>query len=603
MNSKTQNPRPEVVESALSLATRAHKLATMRLEAKKASLPKGKSPVLTRADFQEIFGQLAHLRDFQTFLGLARKGEIVAPVAPAPVAAVAAPTHVYVGLVSHRHGTNTYVGATREQVESQIAEYARGEWSEACDEDPSLPEEAPADDDEVLCLYFEVMRSVMDREEDYDIVRHELTPPTPAPATPAPVATAPVVQAGESLPSGEALEELGEILAVRLQAQFGHDAVQAALDDLTYRLAGEQQACAVNNAGVEAQVRFVLEQLSRAEALRVLADMLHLPELTLPKNLGQALVEGIVAALQAAAKPHEDLEGAAWELITREPVRGLLKSLVMTVHEAAPMLRELGSRLPAELCSDQPALEICYDLIQDALLAQVLERFAAPVATAKADCPSCGQPRPEALSCATFVAGSVCPHCGQGEPQDEPEDSSFSEESAEKEAPAASPRDVTALLPEVPAEAHADDRGVEVNFDARRWLDQAPVHDLVGLAGCGFGGDYGSDRVAEDSAEWNEEVAKVFAYIELVPVQRYSNEKQGFECHVRGKEALAWLRQHRPAAYREMMAELFKAGESLEGPCACCGEPYALEDLLPVSEQEAERLAVASDDLVCTFCR
>lgn len=34
-------------------------------------------------------------------------------------------------------------------------------------------------------------------------------------------------------------------------------------------------------------------------------------------------------------------------------------------------------------------------------------------------CPSCGKPRPDAVSKATFRPGSVCPHCGHIEPNDE----------------------------------------------------------------------------------------------------------------------------------------------------------------------------------------
>jgi hypothetical protein len=92
------------------------------------------------------------------------------------------------------------------------------------------------------------------------------------------------------------------------------------------------------------------------------------------------------------------------------------------------------------------------------------------------------------------------------------------------------------------AEAHSDDRAIEIDFDAVDWFKQASVEEIVALAACEWGGDYPADAVAD-----------LFAAVDTAPLFAYLNarnkgggETVGFECHVDGNEAMAWLRIYRP---------------------------------------------------------
>lgn len=57
---------------------------------------------------------------------------------------------VYVGTVSHRHGTNFYAGDTSEAVFGQIADYCREWWAR---EQAELP--MPDDDETLVAEYFD----------------------------------------------------------------------------------------------------------------------------------------------------------------------------------------------------------------------------------------------------------------------------------------------------------------------------------------------------------------------------------------------------------------------------------------------------------------
>ncbi|MBK6616626.1 hypothetical protein [Ottowia sp.] len=50
------------------------------------------------------------------------------------------------------------------------------------------------------------------------------------------------------------------------------------------------------------------------------------------------------------------------------------------------------------------------------------------------------------------------------------------------------------LAPAVSADAHTDDRRLEPEFDAARWLAQASDEDVLLLARCQWGGDYSCGR-------------------------------------------------------------------------------------------------------------
>ncbi len=94
------------------------------------------------------------------------------------------------------------------------------------------------------------------------------------------------------------------------------------------------------------------------------------------------------------------------------------------------------------------------------------------------------------------------------------------------------------------AECHSDDRVREADFDATPWFRQASAESIAGLAACGWGGDYPADGVAHFMAEHNEEVGKVFQYLDLVSDKK---DAPGFECHVDETDAMAWLRENRRA--------------------------------------------------------
>ena len=101
----------------------------------------------------------------------------------------------------------------------------------------------------------------------------------------------------------------------------------------------------------------------------------------------------------------------------------------------------------------------------------------------------------------------------------------------------------------VRAECHSDDHAVKVRFDAVHWLKQASLDEIKKLAACGWGGDYGSDKVAEDMARKYDSIYDMFKYIEAR--NKVSREHIGFECHVNKDEALAWLLKNRKRAHAE----------------------------------------------------
>lgn len=96
----------------------------------------------------------------------------------------------------------------------------------------------------------------------------------------------------------------------------------------------------------------------------------------------------------------------------------------------------------------------------------------------------------------------------------------------------------------IKAECHSDDRVRKANFDATPWFVQASAESIGALAKCGWGGDYPADGVSHFMAEHDEEVGKVFQYLELVADKK---DAPGFECHVDEADALTWLRKNRRA--------------------------------------------------------
>ena len=93
----------------------------------------------------------------------------------------------------------------------------------------------------------------------------------------------------------------------------------------------------------------------------------------------------------------------------------------------------------------------------------------------------------------------------------------------------------------IQAEAHSDDRVVEVIFDAQQWFEQASDDEILALRDCGFGGDYPSDAVALFTAEHDEKVKRLFTYLDILGEGR---KTMGFECHVEESDAEVWLIEH-----------------------------------------------------------
>lgn len=91
----------------------------------------------------------------------------------------------------------------------------------------------------------------------------------------------------------------------------------------------------------------------------------------------------------------------------------------------------------------------------------------------------------------------------------------------------------------IPAEAHTDDRNVEVKFDALAWFRQASAYNIARLAACGWGGDYPADEVAEFTAELNPDVKRIYDYLALV--NKPGRDTIGFECRIDSEAAMKWM--------------------------------------------------------------
>jgi len=93
------------------------------------------------------------------------------------------------------------------------------------------------------------------------------------------------------------------------------------------------------------------------------------------------------------------------------------------------------------------------------------------------------------------------------------------------------------------ARCYSDDRRIEVKFDATPWFAKATNDEITSLSECGFGGDYAADEVAIWMANHDDEIARMFQYIEAVTSHRH---REGFECFVDEESATAWVKANRP---------------------------------------------------------
>jgi cell pole-organizing protein PopZ len=95
------------------------------------------------------------------------------------------------------------------------------------------------------------------------------------------------------------------------------------------------------------------------------------------------------------------------------------------------------------------------------------------------------------------------------------------------------------------ANAYSDCGGINVSFDATKWAEQASEKDFIDLAACGFRGDYPSDNVVIFMAHFDDQVAKLFQFLEMVPVQP-NRDTNGFECEVNQDDLKNWLEKNKP---------------------------------------------------------
>lgn len=96
------------------------------------------------------------------------------------------------------------------------------------------------------------------------------------------------------------------------------------------------------------------------------------------------------------------------------------------------------------------------------------------------------------------------------------------------------------------AEAHSDDRAVEVKFDATPYFKVAGDLEILQIVKCGYRGDYPTDRIAEaypDRDETNTKLKEMFKYIEIAGRVR----TMGFEVSVEEDDLLKWVKVNRPA--------------------------------------------------------
>ncbi len=126
--------------------------------------------------------------------------------------------------------------------------------------------------------------------------------------------------------------------------------------------------------------------------------------------------------------------------------------------------------------------------------------------------------------------------------------------------------------PPVKGQVSSDDDVRHATFDAAPWLAQASDQDIRALAACGWGGDYPADAVAEWSSRHSPDVHRLFCCLNDANGIREAGglDPIGFECHVDEGEALAWLKEHRPALHAELARASWAEREDRGGGPELC---------------------------------
>jgi hypothetical protein len=104
--------------------------------------------------------------------------------------------------------------------------------------------------------------------------------------------------------------------------------------------------------------------------------------------------------------------------------------------------------------------------------------------------------------------------------------------------------------PVVSATIHSDDHHSVAAFQANRWLSDASDDQIKELFAISWGGDLEADEVAYFMEPLDLSVELALDYSRTG--KQLSGDPMGFEVHVDGTEALAWLSAHRPELFKEL---------------------------------------------------
>lgn len=104
------------------------------------------------------------------------------------------------------------------------------------------------------------------------------------------------------------------------------------------------------------------------------------------------------------------------------------------------------------------------------------------------------------------------------------------------------------------AEVVSDDHIQKASFDAQDWFKQATDEDILELAREGYSHDFTSDNVARFFRETNEDVKRVFDYLDTIKDVPSKKDVNGFGCTVDEDQAITWVDANRPHLMDQLAA-------------------------------------------------
>jgi hypothetical protein len=102
------------------------------------------------------------------------------------------------------------------------------------------------------------------------------------------------------------------------------------------------------------------------------------------------------------------------------------------------------------------------------------------------------------------------------------------------------------------AKAWSDCKQFEVQFDAVKWAEQASDKALIDLAQCGCRCDYPADEVVIFMADHDDQAKKLFDFLQIVTVQPFTMDTNGFECEVDVDDFEKWIKDNKPHLVAEV---------------------------------------------------